>query len=205
MESTATTQLWSSIHVSEDLNLLYGPRLGRFYLLPYARALDPGFVRIAGLHQARFCDALPDPAEQIGRTLEGSPTAPMAAAALIHVLAYRLLHVSRHVMPLRLMATLLRRISRLRRGSLPQYATHAALAEALYTLEFSMGSGDCYPRALMTAYFALKSGQACTITVGALTPTRKMHVWCVVDGVLPFEPLPEHYLYQPLWTLRLMP
>ena len=44
-----------------------------------------------------------------------------------------------------------------------------------------------------------------TLIVGVLSPTRKMHAWCEVDGELPYEPMPEHYLYQPLWTLALTP
>jgi hypothetical protein len=48
-------------------------------------------------------------------------------------------------------------------------------------------------------------GRGCVLAVGALAPTRKMHAWCSVDGVLPCEPLPEHYLYQVLWTSAVAP
>ena len=57
----------------------------------------------------------------------------------------------------------------------------------------------------MTAVLALRSGWPADLTLGVLAPTRLMHIWCAVDGILPYEPSPEHYLYTPLVTARLTP
>ena len=72
-------------------------------------------------------------------------------------------------------------------------------------LEQKLGVADCYPRALVTAYLCLLAGHHCILTMGVLAPSRKMHVWCSAQGLLPYEPLPEHYLYRPLWSMTLSP
>jgi hypothetical protein len=51
----------------------------------------------------------------------------------------------------------------------------------------------------------LTAGGACSLLVGVLAPTRKTHAWCCINGVLPYEGAPEHYMYQPVWMLRLEP
>lgn len=205
MKSTTMTESWSSIHLRDDRHLLYGPRLGRAYLLPQSRFLDPAFIRLAGLRGACYQEVLPDPVQGIARTLEHSHLAPVEKAPMSRVLGYRCLHLSRHVIPLRLMARMLRRLARLQPPLPPPDCPNTMLADALHAIERSLGAGDCYPRALMTMFLSIRLRRACTLVLGALTPTRKMHVWCVVDGVLPYEPLPEHYLYQPLWALQLKP
>lgn len=205
MKSATMTQSWSSIHLRDDRHLLYGPRIGRAYLLPPSRLTDPAFIRLAGLHEAHYQEVLPDPAQGIARTLENSHRAPVKAAPMSRVFGYRCLHFSRHLIPLRLMARILRSLALLKRPWRPPDCQNAALADALHAIEHRLGAGDCYPRALMTLYLSIRMQRACALALGALTPTRKMHVWCVVDGVLPYEPLPEHYLYQPLWVLQLTP
>lgn len=205
MKSATMTQSWSSIHLRNDRHLLYGPRIGRAYLLPPSRFMEPTFIRLAGLHDAHYLEVLPDPAQGIARTLENSHCAPLKPAPMSRVVGYRCLHFSRHLFPLRLMARILRRLALLQPPLPAPACAHAALADALHAVEHRLGAGDCYPRALMTLYLSIRLRRACTLALGALTPTRKMHVWCVVDGVLPYEPLPEHYLYQPLWMLQLGP
>lgn len=115
------------------------------------------------------------------------------------------------MLPLRQAARLVRKLairerSRQRgRTAAQPPADVAGLARSVHAVEHRAGFSDCYPRALMTAYLCLRAGRGCVLAVGALAPTRKMHAWCSVDGVLPYEPLPEHYLYQPLWTSALTP
>lgn len=203
MSKAAMAQAWSAIHVGDGRFLLYGPRFGRAYLRPRGETKDPGFLRLIGLEKADFHDALLDPADRIDTTLQNAAPGRSSPAPWRYVFGYRLLHHSRHVIPLRMAARALRRMAVIRRRRAP--GAPIAIADTLYAVERAAGAGDCYPRALLTAYLALKSGQACTLIVGALTPTRKMHVWCVVDEAIPYEPSPEHYLYQPLWTLRLTP
>jgi hypothetical protein len=68
-----------------------------------------------------------------------------------------------------------------------------------------LGQSNCYPRAIVSATMAHREGMECQLTLGVLAPTRKMHLWCTVAGVLPYEPSPEHYLYQPLFGLTVLP
>jgi len=95
-------------------------------------------------------------------------------------------------------------------GSVTQAAaalhiSQPAVSKLLADLEHQLGLADCYPRALVTAYLCLLAGRRCTLTIGVLAPTRKMHAWCSVQASLPYEPLPEHYLYRPLWPNTLAP
>lgn len=72
----------------------------------------------------------------------------------------------------------------------------------VHGIEQSLGYSDCYPRALMTLYLCLSSRRDCDLTIGLLAPTRKMHAWCSSEGQLPYEALPEHYMYQPLMVMN---
>lgn len=198
-------QAWSAIHVGDGRFLLYGPRFGKAYLRPGAEMNEPGFLHLIGLEKAEFHDALLDPANKIDTTLQNAASSRSSPAPWRYVFAYRLMHHSRHFIPLRMAARMMRRAAVIRRRRLRGLGAPIAIADMLHAVERAAGAGDCYPRALLTAYLAVKSGQPCALIVGALTPTRKMHVWCVVDEAIPYEPSPEHYLYQPLWTLRLTP
>jgi sugar/nucleoside kinase (ribokinase family) len=84
-------------------------------------------------------------------------------------------------------------------------ASSAEIGATVHAVEDASGAGDCYARALITAFMCLSARRACVLAVGVLAPTRKMHAWCCVEGDLPYEPSPEHYLYQPVWTLSLAP
>jgi hypothetical protein len=185
--------------------LLYGPRLGRLYLLARGDALSPLFLRIVGLRDDARHEQLTDPADRIGSTR--GDFGPIANKRFRRgwQLAYRALRASRHVMPLRLMARLVRLLASKVRTFRQSQSVAASIALRLHTIEVALGMGDCYPRALMTAFWSLAAGRSCVLTIGALVPTRKMHVWCSVEGVIPYEPSPEHYLYQPLWTMTLLP
>lgn len=198
-------EAWSPIYVGDNHYLIYGPRLGRSYLLPENVVTQPSFLQVAGLSRAHRYDALLDPAGRIARTLQNFGDGRGSDVSVRYVLGYRLLQTSRHAIPLRSTAKLIRTLAIYRQCRIKTNNLHAYIAECLHGIEGKLGTGDCYPRALMTAYLSLRSGQACRLTVGALAPTRKMHVWCSLEEVIPYEPAPEHYLYQPLWTLTLLP
>ena len=121
-------------------------------------------------------------------------------------LGYMAIHASRHVVPLRVLANLVRKAAFIARAR----GHHAArspseIGRLVHGIERAIEFSDCYPRALITAYLCLASGRECVLTAGTLAPTRKMHAWCSMDGLLPYEPLPEHYLYQPVWLMALAP
>ena len=80
-----------------------------------------------------------------------------------------------------------------------------AIGRLVHGVESAIGLADCYPRALLTAWLSLSHGLRCELVVGTLAPTRKMHAWCSIHGQLPYEALPEHYLYQPLLIMSLTP
>jgi hypothetical protein len=79
--------------------------------------------------------------------------------------------------------------------------TLSDIGRLVFEVERSAGIEDCYPRALLTLYLCLQAGHPCELLVGCLAPTRKMHAWCSSAGTLPYEALPEHYMYQPLYAL----
>ena len=80
-----------------------------------------------------------------------------------------------------------------------------SIGERLCAIELAARLSDCYPRALASVWLAARARLPCQLTLGVLSPTRKMHVWCTVDAVVPYEPKGEHYLYTPLFTLMLLP
>ena len=116
--------------------------------------------------------------------------------------AYQFLHRSRGFIPLARMARVLG-------GDLGRPAGGAtgpqSIGEKLCAIERAASLSDCYPRALASAWLAARARLPCQLTLGVLSPTRKMHLWCTVNGVLPYEPKGEHYLYTPLFALTLLP
>jgi hypothetical protein len=209
MPTSPVAESWSDVSVNADLTQVYGPRWARLYLLPPADALDPSFLRVIGLHGATHDRELADPVIRIHRDrthFTGTATVPVANWMVV---AYRAFDASRHVVPLRVAARVTRRLARLlrrtRRGTdaTSESPDLDAIARTVHAVESRVRTPDCYPRALLTALHCLTAGFACTLLVGVLAPTRKMHAWCCVDGVLPYERLPEHYMYRPLWMLPL--
>lgn len=185
--------------------LVYGPRLGRLYLLPEKRAFDVSLQRMLGLSATGMTDLLHDPAQGIAYDESGLKAYPRAGISLAMGAAYRAFHRSRRWMPLRAVAALARQATLRTRAPASDTADDLLeVARVLRDLEHRVGIADCYPRALLTAYLCLLAGRDCILTIGVLAPTRKMHAWCSTQGLLPYEPLPEHYLYRPLWSKTLL-
>jgi hypothetical protein len=199
-------EAWADIAVDGERTLVYGPRFGRLYLLHAGVARDPTFLRMSGLAASARADDLVDPVDRIACDLPAlACTAKPVVPALLRA-TYGLMRASRRVTNLRVAARAVRHAAKAFgcRAVAPG-ASASEIGRLVWAVETGGRGGDCYARALLTAYLCLSSGRGCTLAVGVLSPTRKMHAWCGVDGVLPYEPFPEHYLYQPVWTLRLAP
>ena len=205
----ATDACWTRIVVDDHRDFVYGALTGRLYLLKRADAADPRLHAVLGLGRMTFDGNLEDPAGSVAHdsaSLSGTaaPPSPRAWRA-----AYRLVDRTRSVMPFA-MAARLAAAAAARKRSRGAPAEHRsgservdAIARAIHVLERDVGYADCYPRALLTAYVALAAGIACRLAIGVLAPTRKMHAWCSIDGVVPYEPMREHFLYRPLLVMAL--
>jgi hypothetical protein len=79
------------------------------------------------------------------------------------------------------------------------------IARTIHAVEQGAGRADCYPRALLTMYLCLRAGRVCQLLIGSLVPTRMMHAWCSTEGQLPYEAMPEHYMYRPMLMLQFDP
>ena len=200
-------EAWTAITVDESDTFVYGPRLGRLDLLPLEQTQDVRFQRVIGLARIEYQSTLPDPVARIVHDRTHLAADHGDHAPLILRSAYLLFLRTRSFLPLRAAARVMMRGAALWRRCVPQPESGSSsdIGRLVHRIEQRVGTADCYPRALTTALLCLVAGRPCTLIVGVLSPTRKMHAWCEVDGELPYEPMPEHYLYQPLWTLALTP
>jgi hypothetical protein len=175
-------------------------------MLPEKRAFDVSLQRMLGLSASGMTDLLHDPVQGIAYDEVGLNAYPRAGVSLAMGAVYRAFHRSRRWMPLRAAAALARRATPRTRAAAASETADDLLdvARVLRDLEHRVGIADCYPRALLTACLCLLAGRDCILTIGVLAPTRKMHAWCCAQGLLPYEPLPEHYLYRPLWSKTLL-
>jgi len=192
---------WTRVFVDDERCLVYGPRLGRLYLLPARQALERPLQRLLGLRAIDMRDDLSDPAERIVHDLSSLKTTPAIGAPRALRTLYRLLRRSRSVAPFRLMLSMVARAARY--APSPRPLTVSEIGRLVYAVERATGLADCYPRALLTCYLCLRSGLDCQVAVGTLAPTRKMHAWCSAAGQLPYEASPEHFMYRPLLVLTL--
>jgi hypothetical protein len=198
-----TAGYWARAQVDGEQCLVYGPRLGRLYLLSMADALAQPVQRVLGLHGFMLLDRLVDPADRILHDRSSlSRLEPWPASRRLR-LFYRCLHHSRRFVPFAAMARLVAAVGR--RGAGRETVSLTEIARTVYAVEQGSGLADCYPRALLTCYLCLRTGRACQLAIGTLAPTRKMHAWCATEGQLPYEAMPEHYMYQPVLTLHFTP
>jgi hypothetical protein len=194
---------WARAYVDEDRCLVYGPRLGRLYLLSTADSHAEPMQRVLGLHRFTHDDGLADPADRVLHDRSSLSRFEPRPAPRRFRLFYRLLHHSRRVAPLALMARLVTAAGR--RGAGRDQIDLTDIARTIHAVEQDTGLADCYPRALLTLYLCLRTGRACQLSIGSLAPTRMMHAWCSTEGQLPYEAMPEHYMYRPVLMLRFSP
>ena len=194
---------WARAYVDEERCLVYGPRLGRLYLLSAAESIAKPMQRILGLHGLTLDDGLADPADRVLHDRSSLGRFETRPAPRRLPTFYRLLHHSRRVAPFAVMARLVAAAGR--RGAVRDPVDLTDIARTINAVEQGTGLADCYPRALLTLYLCLRSGRACQLTIGSLAPTRMMHAWCSTEGQLPYEPMPEHYMYRPVLMLQFGP
>jgi hypothetical protein len=199
-----TAGRWARACVDGDRCFVYSPRLGRLYLLSTAESLAGPFQRVLGLRGLARDDGLADPAERILHDRSQLDRCARRSAPRRLRLFYRVLHHTRRILPFAAMARLVAALARAR-GPAHELRDLAGVAITVHAVERDTGLADCYPRALLTLYLCRRSGRSCQVCIGTLVPTRKMHAWCASEGVLPYEALPEHYLYQPVLSLQFDP
>lgn len=192
---------WTRVAVDGDRCLVYGPRLGRLYLLALEESSKSSLQAVLGLRRFAFCEDLPDPVTRIVCDLSSLKAAAPVKIGFGLPIAYRLLHLSRNILPFAVTAKLVRALVRWRGRRLN--LTLWEIGRLICGVESAVGIADCYPRALMTCYLCLRSNRDCELVIGTLAPTRKMHAWCSSDGQLAYEALPEHYMYRPLMIMPL--
>lgn len=202
-----TDDAWAEIDAGDERRFLYGPRLGRLYLLPPAQASDLRLLSTIGLSTAHRQREVADPVERVTHDRTSFARDPVDGLPTFRLrLAYRVFQITRGAIPFHAMALLARAAGPIFCGRV--IAAGAGVSEIgrlVHAAESGVSDPNCYPRALLTALLATAARHRCTLLVGLLAPTRKMHAWCSVGNELPYEPSPEHYLYQPLWALTLHP
>jgi hypothetical protein len=197
--NAAPRATWRTLSVDGHRQLAYSARFGRLYLVAVDDRSNNPLFALLGLRDSDRRTELDDPA--IGIEFDRSNlqwAAPVTAPRAL-CRAYDVLYQSRRILPLAATVAILRWLARLDRRR--RVASGPDIGRLVYAVERRTGREDCYPRALLTYYLCRVAGLDCELTVGVLAPTRKMHIWCSVDGRLPYEALPEHYLYLPLLRL----
>ena len=191
---------WTRI-LDSGFFFVYSPFLGRLYRVSGDILSDRIFSRILGLRDENFRETLEDPATGILLSEPDFVGRPPASNLRTLRLLYRVFHWSRYLVSFCFM---LRQIRFWGRAVSKEGSPLAVeIGQRVYEVERACGVADCYPRALMTAYLCVKYGLSCEVSVGALVPTRKMHAWCSVRGMIPYEDFPGHYMYQPLIVVSL--
>jgi hypothetical protein len=185
--------------VDDERCLVYGPSLGGLYLLTARDSLQRPLQTALGLGALGLENDLSDPVERIVHDLPSLRDLAVETAPAVLRMVYRFFHFSRPFLPFRFLVTLVSAASKLR--SPDPSLTVSSIGRLLHAIESATGIANCYPRALMTCYLCLRSGRDCELAIGTLAPTRKMHAWCSTGGELPYEALPEHYMYRPLLIL----
>jgi hypothetical protein len=201
---------WSRVFVDRDQCLVYSPNFGRLYMVTPRQALERPLQRILGLRGLALQDGLADPAQRIVHDLSNLKSMPSIKAPRPLRIAYQFLGVSRALVPLGMIIPIVKLAAAISRksqtaSSLTLRPTASDIGRMVHSVERAIGLADCYPRALLTCFLCLKNRYRCDLVVGTLAPTRKMHAWCSTEGLLPYEALPEHYMYRPLLVITLSP
>ncbi|MBK7969860.1 MAG: lasso peptide biosynthesis protein [Bacteroidetes bacterium] len=176
---------------------IYGPRLGALYLLPQETSNEKIFLRTLGLGKFVLQNELQDPARDIIHDLSVlKENREEPACSVFHCWLYSFIHWSRHVLPFPLTLKVMTGIFRFIRRKHPFSSDKIGII--LYAIEKKTGLQNCYPRSVITACLCAQNSLPWDVVIGILAPTRMMHAWCSTNGHLPYEPFPEHHMYQPL-------
>ncbi|WP_405495767.1 lasso peptide biosynthesis B2 protein [Nocardia sp. NBC_00511] len=173
--------------------IVHGPRFGSTYRMPRGLATGSLLPLLLGLRASEYRDPLVDPASRIA--LVGCAETTASVGWFIRFL-YLLFHRHRTLLSISRAMRLSRWMARV--GSKHPAWGPEDVGNAVMAVEQSLGTSDCYPRALITSFLCMTVPLDCEVAVGILSPTTKMHAWCSVDGVVPYEPRSEHWIYSPL-------
>ena len=195
MPATITVR-WCRIGI-ENRFFVYGPRLGALYLLPAGEAHNNKLIRVLGVRSSDFEQVVADPASVVLHDITAFKAGVIPPAPKFWCYLYRFIHQSRNVVPFGILLRLATNLVSLSPGK-TNFRTQEAIGKLLHAIETKIALRDCYPRAIITACLCSKARLSWQVAIGILSPTRMMHAWCSTNGVLPYEPLPEHYMYQPL-------
>ena len=205
-----TGQVWCVLEEGGGQRFVYSPRLGVTYCLNQEQVENGALLALLGLRLSRRVDSLEDPVVSVltGGTHEKKISPAELAkwrraesAALLGVLQrlYRLSHHHRWIFRpgnAPVWAWLLSRSLH------PQSLNLDRIARLIAATEYAEGVSDCYPRAILTSVLCTVAGLPSNITIGIMTPTRKLHAWCSSEGQLIYEPTPRYWWFKPLADFR---
>jgi integrase len=152
-------EAWADVSVDAERTLVYGPRLGRLYLLSQREIDDRHLQWVIGLWGRTRVEAIQDPAARVVHDvfdLQEAATQVRRHRKL--QLLYFVFRSLRGLLPLRLAARLVRRFAAISRTLKKSALTHSEIGRLVYAVERYASAPDCYPRALLTAYLALAAG-----------------------------------------------
>jgi hypothetical protein len=181
---------------------LFSPRFNRIYLLQSSLAANGLCTSLLGLPESRVVEALADPAATVavsGRFEKPAQPVPHEAlpdAGRLLPALYLFIHRFRFLASLARTIACITLLRKLRREA--RRIEIGEIGRIVQSVEVRAGVSDCYPRAIITAWLCSQAGLGCKITVGILAPTKLLHAWCSVDGVIPYEPVQRHWLFRPL-------
>lgn len=200
-----TEAQWTPVSAGDGRFFVYSTRFGSTHLVTTEVASSAIFRHALGLSQTARRDSLTDPATAV--RLSGAFEKPLqlpsgACNAQPRKLGrllprlYLLFHRHRVIFSIPRAIKLCKLLLWLRGHSDAQSV--AGIGELVKTIEDRVGISDCYPRALLTAYLCLAAQQRSHIVVGILAPTTRLHAWCCVRGIIPYEPVDHNWWYKPL-------
>jgi hypothetical protein len=196
---------WTPVSSGDGRFFVYSARFGSTHLVTSDVESSAVFRHTLGLSRTSRRDSLSDPAGSVRlsgafeKPLQLPPGAasgqPRKPGRLLPRL-YLLFHRHRVIFSIPRAIGLCKLLLWLRGRRDAQ--SLADIGELVKTIEDQVGISDCYPRALLTAYLCLAAQRPSQIVVGILAPTTRLHAWCCVHGIIPYEPVDRNWWYQPL-------
>ena len=172
----------------------FSPRFARLIRID---GPDPStqLLELAGLHSVSRRSEIFDPALRVQLDFDQAIQFELEKPCIYLRLLWKSLSIARWLMPLSMIVAVLSRTPRC--GGSTNSSLHD-IGIRIHGLELVLGKTNCFVRSLVTAFVLLRQNQPCCIVMGAILPSDKLHMWCVSDGAIPYEPDSEHFLYKPL-------